>query len=69
MPKIDGITATQVIRKLQPEKGPKIVAITAYALDGDREKCLEAGMDNYISTKWADEQNLVVNCHSRSVTH
>ncbi|NTV27820.1 MAG: response regulator, partial [Methanothrix sp.] len=49
MPEMDGITATRVIRKLQPEKGPKIVAITAYALEGDREKCLEAGMDDYIS--------------------
>jgi PAS domain S-box-containing protein len=49
MPEMDGITATQVIRKLLPEKGPKIVAITAFALHGDREKCLEAGMDDYIS--------------------
>ncbi len=49
MPEMDGITATQVIRKLRPENGPKIVAITAFALEGDREKCLEAGMDDYIS--------------------
>lgn len=49
MPDMDGITATQVIRKLHPEKTPKIVAITAYALEGDREKCLEAGMDGYIA--------------------
>ena len=49
MPEMDGITATQVIRKLQPEEGPKIVAITAYALKGDQEKCLKAGMDDYIS--------------------
>jgi PAS domain S-box-containing protein len=49
MPEMDGLTATRVIRKLQPEKGPKIVAITAYALEGDREKCFEAGMDDYIS--------------------
>ena len=49
MPEMDGITATQVIRKLLPENGPKIVAITAFALEGDREKCLEAGMDDYIS--------------------
>jgi CheY-like chemotaxis protein len=49
MPEMDGITATQVIRKLLPENGPKIVAITAFALEGDREKCLEAGMDGYIS--------------------
>jgi CheY-like chemotaxis protein len=32
MPEMDGITTTQVIRKLQPKTGPKIVAITAYAL-------------------------------------
>jgi PAS domain S-box-containing protein len=49
MPEMDGITATQVIRKLLPEKRPKIVATTAYALEGDREKCLEAGMDDYIA--------------------
>ena len=49
MPEMDGITSTRVIRKLRPEKGPKIIAITAYALKGDREKCLEAGMDDYIS--------------------
>lgn len=48
MPEMDGITATQVIRKLWPN-GPKIIAITAYALDGDRERCLEAGMDDYMS--------------------
>ena len=49
MPEMDGITATWVIRQLMPENGPKIVAITAFALEGDREKCLEAGMDDYIS--------------------
>ncbi|VVB64896.1 Chemotaxis protein CheY [uncultured archaeon] len=49
MPEMDGITATRVIRKLRLERGPTIVAITAYALEGDREKCLEAGMDDYIS--------------------
>jgi CheY-like chemotaxis protein len=49
MPEMDGITATRVIRELMPENGPKIVAITAFALKGDREKCLEAGMDDYIS--------------------
>ena len=49
MPEMDGITATQVIRKLRPENAPKIIAITAFALKGDREKCLEAGMDDYIS--------------------
>ena len=51
MPEMDGITATQVIRKLRPENGPAIVAITAYALEGDREKCLEAGMNDYQQTR------------------
>ena len=49
MPEMDGITAAKVIRKLRPENGPKIVAVTAYALEGDREMCLEAGMDDYIA--------------------
>ena len=49
MPEMDGITTAQVIRNLRPENGPKIGAITAFALEGDREKCLEAGMDDYIA--------------------
>ncbi len=49
MPEMDGITATKEIRKRLPDRGPKIVAITAYALEGDREMCLEAGMDDYVS--------------------
>ena len=49
MPEMDGITATKEIRKLWPNNGPKVVAITAFAMDGDREMCLEAGMDGYIA--------------------
>ncbi len=49
MPEMDGLLATQEIRRLWPTNGPKIIAITAYALDGDMEKCLEAGMDGYIA--------------------
>jgi CheY-like chemotaxis protein len=48
MPLMDGIEATREIRRVFPN-GPKIVAITAYALPGMREKCIEAGMDNYIT--------------------
>jgi CheY-like chemotaxis protein len=48
MPEMDGIETAKEIRKKWPD-GPKIVAITAYALQGDREKCLAAGMDDYIS--------------------
>ncbi len=49
MPEMDGLTATREIRKLWPDNGPKVIAITAFAMDGDREKCLEAGMDDYIA--------------------
>jgi PAS domain S-box-containing protein len=50
MPELNGLEATRQIRKLWAvSKQPKIIAVTAYALEGDREKCLEAGMDDYIS--------------------
>jgi PAS domain S-box-containing protein len=49
MPEMDGLQATRIIRQRWPDNGPKIIAITAYALQGDREKCLDAGMDDYIS--------------------
>ncbi|RQW79927.1 MAG: PAS domain S-box protein [Methanothrix sp.] len=48
MPEMDGFDAARRIRERWPN-GPKIIAITAYALEGDRERCLEAGMDDYIS--------------------
>jgi len=44
MPEMDGLKPPRRIRRLWPTNGPKIIAITAYALSGDREKCLEAGM-------------------------
>lgn len=51
MPEMDGFEATQMIRKL--EKGSPlsipIVAMTAFAMKGDKEKCLAAGMDHYVS--------------------
>jgi len=50
MPEMDGFETARAIRKLWPSGDqPKIIAITAYALKGDREKCLDAGMDDYIS--------------------
>jgi PAS domain S-box-containing protein len=48
MPVMDGFEAAKRIRKQWPN-GPRIVAITAYALRGDRERCIQAGMDDYIS--------------------
>lgn len=48
MPVMDGYDATQVIRKNQPHDGVTIIAMTANAMRGDEEKCLAAGMDDYI---------------------
>jgi CheY-like chemotaxis protein len=45
---MDGLQATRTIRDRWPN-GPKIIALTASALVGDREMCIEAGMDGYIS--------------------
>ena len=50
MPEMDGDEAAQKIRETVPtEKQPYIIAMTAHALDGDREKYLSMGMDNYVS--------------------
>ena len=50
MPELDGLAATRRIRvELPAERQPRIVAVTANAMKGDRERCLEAGMDDYIS--------------------
>lgn len=51
MPDIDGLEATKAIREAEKETGRHIpiIGLTAHALKGDREMCLEAGMDDYMS--------------------
>ncbi len=50
MPRMDGLAAARAIVARWPrERRPMLVAMTAHALDGDREQCLAAGMDDYIA--------------------
>ena len=50
MPEMDGLSATQQIcQEWSAQQRPYIIALTAYAMAGDREKCLQAGMDNYLA--------------------
>ena len=59
MPEMDGIAATQEICQMYPpEQRPYIVALTAFAMEGDRQKCLTAGMQDYL-VKPINEKALV----------
>jgi PAS domain S-box-containing protein len=50
MPELDGMRASETIRALTDLKiQPRIIAMTANAMEGDRETCLQAGMDDYVS--------------------
>ena len=58
MPEMDGIVATKGIR--QQEKSSQghipIIAMTAHAMKGDRDRCLDAGMDGYVSKPISPEE-------------
>jgi signal transduction histidine kinase/CheY-like chemotaxis protein len=60
MPEMDGLDATRAIREREKASGGHvpIVAMTAHAMEGDRERCLEAGMDGYV-TKPVEADRLI----------
>jgi CheY-like chemotaxis protein/nitrogen-specific signal transduction histidine kinase len=58
MPKMDGLEATRrILKEFPPDQCPTIIAMTANALEGDREECLAAGMHDYV-TKPVKLENL-----------
>ncbi|MEY2585211.1 MAG: hypothetical protein QOD80_1237, partial [Verrucomicrobiota bacterium] len=71
MPEMDGFEATRRIRELEEATGGhiKIAAMTAHAMAGDRERCLAAGMDDYVSKPLRKEDLLRTVDGARMVRH
>lgn len=55
---MDGLECTQLLRESEATLGYRVtvIAITAHAMLGDKQKCLEAGMDDYLSKPYTSEQ-------------
>lgn len=69
LPEMDGIEATRRIRDLPLPAQPRIVAVTANAFDSDRQACIDAGMDGFLSKPFRAEQLRRVICNNCPLVH
>lgn len=72
MPEMDGLeTARRIHQDWPEERRPRLIAMTAYAMQGDRERCLEAGMQDYISkpVRLRELQRVLTHTQARKTPH